>query len=405
MKKKIISAVLSLCMIAGISYHASAAAVPPEAESLPETKSPVLELTPSTGKASPSSIKISWNSDHDADVKYYYVMKRAAKNSTGTGKWTTLAKVKSDGVSGGSKNSYTEKLKSSSPQQYEYKICTLSKDGTIDTRDASYAEETDAYAALGSNIKICIDPGHFGTLNNNYELEGADGNYPYSEAEFNLKVGKALKKALKTSYGIDSYMTRTGSSISLSYNGKTYKNENLDQKNIAVRGYMAATVGCDLFVSLHTNSTSRPKKPWSQPKSINKAYVFVNSAAHKSDLGMKIANTIGTSLTEYNQDAGIQKSDFTVRTKNAAPDFTSLANDAANENGTVIHRKSSRGDDYYGVLRGASTTGVEGLLVEHAFHATQIVRKLAMVSSDLYKNWAACDAYGIAYGFGFIDEQ
>ena len=200
-------------------------------------------------------------------------------------------------------------------------------------------------------------------------------------------------------------MTRTGSSISLSYNGKTYKNENLDQKNIAVRGYMAATVGCDLFVSLHTNSTSRPKKPWSQPKSINKAYVFVNSAAHKSDLGMKIANTIGTSLTEYNQDAGIQKSDFTVRTKNAAPDFTSLANDAANENGTVIHRKSSRGDDYYGVLRGASTTGVEGLLVEHAFHATQIVRKLAMVSSDLYKNWAACDAYGIAYGFGFIDKQ
>ncbi len=194
-------------------------------------------------------------------------------------------------------------------------------------------------------------------------------------------------------------MTRTGSSISLSYNGKTYKNENLDQKNIAVRGYMAAAVGCDLFISLHTNSTSRPKKPWSQPKSINKAYVFVNSAAHKSDLGMKIANTIGTSLTEYNQDAGIQKSDFTVRTKNAAPDFTSLANDAANENGTVIHRKSSRGDDYYGVLRGASITGVEGLLVEHAFHATQIVRKLAIVSSDLYRNYFP---YYILYMFYLV---
>lgn len=399
MKKKMISALLSLCMMAGISLHASAAA------DLPEAESPVFEITPTTSKASSRSIKIFWNSDYDAEVKYYYIMKRSTKNSKGTGNWETLAKVKSDGVSGGPNNSYKDQLKSSLPQQYEYKICTLSKDGTVDTRDASYADETNTYAVLGTNIKICIDPGHYGTLNNNYELEGADGNYPYSEAVFNLKIAKALKKELKSSYGINSYMTRTSSSISLTYDGKKYENENLDQKNIAVRGYSAKTNKCDLFISLHTNSTSRQKKPWSQPKSINKAYVFVNSAAHNSDLGMKIANAIGVNLTDYNKEVGIQTADFTTRSKNAAPDFTSLENDASNVNGTVIHRRSSRGDDYYGVLRGANVVGVEGILVEHAFHATQIVRKLAAASSALYKNWAACDAYGIAYGYGFVSSQ
>ena len=399
MKRKIAASLLTLCMLTGMAYVAPAAPSP-----APEEPEPAYTMIPApqTSKASGQSIRISWTSSQDESVKTYYVMRRAAKDNQGTGKWKTIAKVKSDAVNGGPDNSYTDQLSSYEPQQYEYKICTLSKDKTIDTRTAEFAQETDQLVSLGTNVKICIDPGHYGTVNNNYDLTGEDGKQPYSEAKFTLKIAKALQEDLKDTYGIDSYMTRTKKKISLAYNGKKYVNENLDSSNIAVRGYMAKANDCDFFISLHTNSTSRTTKPWSQSKKINKAYVFVNQIAHASSQSMLIANTIGTSLTEYNQEAGIQTAGFTPREANRAVAFTDLANDAANENGTVLYRKGSSGADYYGVLRGCNTDGVAGILVEHAFHATKVMRKQARASSDLYENWAACDAYGIANGFGFI---
>lgn len=394
MKHKIISSFLMLFIIAGI-VHPTPAAV--------KTDGPVYAITPETSKLSSQAIHISWDSSYDSFFKYYYVMRRGTKNSKGTGQWKTVAKINSDGIDGGPLNSYTDQLLSSSPQQYEYKICTLSKDKKINTRNAEYKSQTDRYAVLGSNIKICIDPGHFGNLNNNYGLDGKNGNFPYSEAEFNMDAGIALHKELKQSYGIDSFLTRSGSSITLKYGGKKYSNENLDEKNISVRGKVAKTEGCDFFISLHTNSTSREKNAWSQPKSINKVFVFVNQAAHASTRGMSIANSIGTALTEYNKEAGIQTVGFTQRKTYQAASFSNQNNDAAKTKGTVVYRKSSRGDDYYGVLRGASGNGTQGIIVEHAFHATQIVRKLANASPDLYENWAKCDAYGIANGFGFIN--
>lgn len=413
MKQKITGMILTLCILMALLYFkrfapqdqgmAYAAAVPSDT---PETNAavPVYITAPVTSKASSRSIMVSWGASKDALVEYYYVMRRGTKNNAGSGKWKTIAALESDGVKGGTAHSYTDQLDKSTAQQYEYKICTLSKDGAVDTRDASYADSTDAYAVLGTNIKICIDPGHYGTLNNNYEYTGADGRYPYSEAAFTLKTAKALQAELKQAYGIDSYMTRTGKSISLAYNGRTYSNENLDTKNISIRGYMARTQGCDFFISLHTNSTSRSAKPWSQPKSLNKAYVFVNQTAHADSKAMKTANSIDVNLTAYNQESGIQTAGFITRNKNQAPDFSNSDNDSAKTDGTVVYRRKSSGGDYYGVLRGSASAGIPGLLVEHAFHATQIVRKLAAASDDLYENWAACDAYGIAYGFGFAGQ-
>lgn len=403
MKKKIISSFLALCILAGIPNHVSAASDPDQTTD-PVSNAPVYDISPATGKQSATSIRITWDASKDASIKYYYVMRRSTKNSIGKGTWKTMAQLESDGIDGGPSYSYTDQLRTSKPQQYEYKICTLSADETVDTRGTEHQNATNEYAVFGTNIKVCIDAGHYGTLNNNYEYTDANGNFPYSEAVFNLETAKALQTELKQAYGIDSYMTRTGKSISLTYNGKKYKNENLDQKNIAVRGYVAKMQGCDFFISLHTNSTSRLTRPWTQPKSINKAYVFVNQLAHTSDRGMQIANAIGTSLTAYNQEAGIQTNGFTTRSKNKAVNFSASNNDAANTNGTVIYRRSSSGGDYYGVLRGSAANGVPGILVEHAFHATQIVRKLANASTDLSENWAACDAYGIAYGFGFLEQ-
>lgn len=375
----------------------------PEDPENPEEPDYTVVPKPTTSKASAKAIRISWDSSQDDCVDTYYVMRRGTKDNEGSGAWKTIAKVKSDKEAGGPKNSYTNKLGSSKTQQYEYKICTLSEDQTVDTREEVYAEETDLYAALGTNIKICIDPGHYESINNNYGWSGEDGKYPYSEGAFTLKIGKALKKELKEVYGIDSYMTRTTDRISLTYGGRTYVNGNLDQGNVSVRGRMAKKKDCDFFISLHTNSTSSSKKIWSQPKSVNKVYIFVNQKAHRSAQWMKTANAIGKSLTEYNQESGIQTTGFTKRTKNQAVLFTNLANDEPDGNGTVVYRMNSRGSDYYGVLRGSHEDGVPGILVEHAFHTTKAMRKLAVASSELYKSWAACDAYGIARGFGLAD--
>lgn len=405
MKKTWICSLLTFCMLSATPDTTALAAGLDNASAAETTAAPVAipDITLKTAKKSSKAIQITWDSPQDRFVDEYYVMRRSTKNSIGKGNWKTIASLESDGQEEGASYSYTDTLKSSQPQQYEYKICTLFADRETDTREEAYDTQTNETAMLGSNIKICIDPGHYGTLNNNYEMSGADGNFPYSEAVFNLEVAKALQTELKQFYGIDSFLTRTGESVSLKYNGKTYKNENLDQKNIAVRGYTAKQQGCDFFVSLHTNSTSRPVKPWSQPKSINKAYVFVNQVAHASDRGMLIANTIGESLTDYNRQAGIQTAGFITRNKNKAAAFSSINNDSAKTSGTVVYRRSSSGSDYYGVLRGASADGIPGILVEHAFHATQIVRKQAGISSDLSENWAECDAYGIAVGFGFLE--
>lgn len=403
-KQKIIAVLLSLCILTGIPHPVSAAS----GSSFDDPQIAVTaaySIPAETKKQSAKAITIQWDSDSDALVKYYYIMRRNTRNSIGKGAWETIAEIESDGINGGPSYSYTDRLESAVPQQYEYKICSLSPDETIDTRDSEYEDITNISAVPGSNIKVCIDAGHFGTLNNNYECTGADGNFPYSEALFNLEIAKALQTELKQTYGIDSFMTRTDDSVALTYNGKTYKNENLDKKNISIRGRVAKAQDCDLFVSLHTNSTSRQIRPWSQPKSINKTFVFVNRTAHASDTGMAIANTIGTKLTDYNRQAGIQTIGFQTRKKNKAPGFSATANDSKKSYGTVIYRKSSSGGDYYGVLRGAAADGVPGILIEHAFHVTQIVRKLASASAELSENWAACDAYGIASGFGFVQQE
>ena len=59
--------------------------------------------------------------------------------------------------------------------------------------------------------------------------------------------------------------------------------------------------------------------------------------------------------------------------------------------------------NYYGVLRGASNVKVPGMIIEHGFHTVEEVRRLAM-EEDLTQKWAEADAYGIAKGFGLVND-
>ena len=52
--------------------------------------------------------------------------------------------------------------------------------------------------------------------------------------------------------------------------------------------------------------------------------------------------------------------------------------------------------------RGAASAGVPGVIIEHGLHTIPEVRKAAQ--GDLALKWAEADAYGIAWGLGFVPE-
>ena len=227
----------------------------------------------------------------------------------------------------------------------------------------------DAYAKKKKTYVVCIDPGHYKKQN---KVKGKK-SYGYSEAEFNLKVAKELKKELK-SYGIEVKMTRTGKNIKLF----GFKNKILDDYYLSLRGEYAED--CDLFVSLHTNSNAinaNKHKTFEQTIALNKTIVIVNQKT-------------------------MQKKKYKTKTKKSIKEWTGEYNDGEGQKGTVCYRLNSRGTDYYGVLRGAANVGVPGMIIEHGYHSIPEVRYAAKYE-DLASKWAKADAYGIAKGFGLVE--
>lgn len=253
----------------------------------------------------------------------------------------------------------------------------------------------DAYAKKKKTYVVCIDPGHYKKQN---KVKGKK-SYGYSEAEFNLKVAKELKKELK-SYGIEVKMTRTGKNIKLF----GFKNKILDDYYLSLRGEYAED--CDLFVSLHTNSNAinaNKHKTFEQTIALNKTIVIVNQKTMQKKKYMNMANEIGKAVTNASFEAGLlEKNKFKTKTKKSIKEWTGGYNDGEGQKGTVCYRLNSRGTDYYGVLRGAANVGVPGMIIEHGYHSIPEVRYAAKYE-DLASKWAKADAYGIAKGFGLVE--
>lgn len=238
---------------------------------------------------------------------------------------------------------------------------------------------------------VCIDPGHY---KDSSTLEGAD-LYGYGEGIFTLRLARLLAAELQK-YGINSYLTRDGDSITLG----GYTDEALDRGHISLRGEYSK--GADLFVSLHTNGNAdgaNGRAQNDQPLSLNKAFIIVNRAALSSDIAVDAANAIGLTLTAVNHKRGISWTDiFYSVDKSGIGMWETGYNDAEFMYGSVYQRPGQKGD-YYGVLRGSNIVGVPGMIIEHGYHTIPEVRRQAMME-DLAEDWAKADAYGIAVGFG-----
>ncbi|MBR5317789.1 MAG: N-acetylmuramoyl-L-alanine amidase, partial [Lachnospiraceae bacterium] len=227
------------------------------------------------------SIRLSWSESYDDVVENYLVKRRDTVNGQGIGEWTLLATVPSDKTLSNGDWYYTDELDSEEPQQYEYRI-----DVEISDTENYVAEE--GRTIFGSNVKICIDPGHYDIAR---EVADAD-EYRYVEGNFVLAVALELQDILKENYGIDSCLTRETGTITLG----GYTDDELDSAHISLRGEYATKEDCDLFVSLHTNSNAEDANDYPtffQPIEINKPIIIVNSAALTSEIALKAANATG----------------------------------------------------------------------------------------------------------------
>ena len=194
-------------------------------------------------------------------------------------------------------------------------------------------------------MKVCLDAGHYGS----YNRSPADQNYYESVMVWKLHL--LVKKYLEK-YGINVILTR----------------EHRDtDKSLYDRG--AASIGCDLFISEHSNAAGEAVN-----NSIDypAAYCAINGKA--DGIGMALAQAV----------------EKTIGTKQTA---------------RIEHRRGQKGD-YYGVLRGATAVGTPGLILENSFHTNSVITKWLLDEANLEKlARAQADAIVLYYNIKSIKQS
>lgn len=185
-------------------------------------------------------------------------------------------------------------------------------------------------------MKICLDAGHFGKYNQSPVVPA------YWESEFTWKFHLLLKSELEK-HGIDVVTTRADQAKDLD----VYK-----------RGQLAK--GCDLFLSIHSNACADASADYPL------ACCCVNRQADV--LGHELAEIVGKVM-------------------------------GTSGKARIWWRTGNGGTDYYGVLRGAASVGVPGILLEHSFHTNRRATEWLMNDTNLQR-MAAAEAETIAAHFG-----
>lgn len=175
-------------------------------------------------------------------------------------------------------------------------------------------------------MKICLDPGHYGS---NYNPGVAAG---YVESNFTWTYFFMMKERLER-YGVEVIGTRAS------------KEEDM---GLQARG--RCSEGCDLFISIHSNAADDPKID----------SVFTHWSVRSGGDG--IAKAIGNALTEF---------------------FRSEWGDC--QDPIMYAQESTKypGYDYFGVLKGAASVGTPGIIVEHSFHTNVRYCEWAMRPGDI----------------------
>ncbi|MCI8959002.1 MAG: hypothetical protein HFG62_07785 [Lachnospiraceae bacterium] len=189
-------------------------------------------------------------------------------------------------------------------------------------------------------IKICLDAGHYGSSYNHSPVVGS-----YYESAMAWDLHLKLKAELEAR-GFEVVTTRTSRDTDL-----------------AVYSRGAASRGCDLFLSLHSNACGTESVDYPV---VYRAYDNLNGI---DTLALKTAERIGELM-------------------------------GTRQAGRTAIRKNSSGGEYYGVLRGARAVGTPlYMLVEHSFHTNTAAAQWLSVEANL-DLLAAAEADLLAEHFG-----
>lgn len=195
-----------------------------------------------------------------------------------------------------------------------------------------------------SSVRICLDAGHVGS---HYNQSPVVKTYYESAMVWSLHL--KLKAALEAR-GFEVMTTRVTIDTDM---------------GVYARG--AASKGCDVFLSLHSNACGTESVDYPV---VYRAYDNKNNV---DPLALKIAKTVGALI-------------------------------GTDQAGRTATRKNSSGGEYYGVLRGARAVGTPlYLLIEHSFHTNTAAAKWLSQESNLEKLAQAeaellADYYGLSAG-------
>lgn len=223
-----------------------------------------------------------------------------------------------------------------------------------DTDDDTYDDDENVYKA-GSGLVVVIDAGHGG-----YDggAESTFNGVTYSEKYMNLKIAQACRDELQKYYGVTVYMTRDDDTF----------------VKLGDRTAYAKSVGADVFVSIHNNS--------SESGAANGATVFYPNSNYNASIGSTgegLAQSILNNLTQF----GLKNNGVQIRNSESGDTYA---------DGSLC--------DYYSVIRGSKKHGFPGLIVEHAFLSNQSDAEKYLNSDAKLTALGVADAKGIAAYYG-----
>lgn len=173
--------------------------------------------------------------------------------------------------------------------------------------------------------KVCLDAGHYAKYNR------SPGISEYWESERMWTLTELLAAALAKK-GITAVKTRTNQATDLALVDRGKKSK-----------------GCDLFLSIHSNAVG---SGMNESVDYPVAYVMLDGSS----------TAIGKSL--------VSVVEAQMGTKQSARTAT---------------RANSTNGEYYGVLRGAKSVGVPGVILEHSFHTNTKATNWLLSDANLAK--------------------
>lgn len=213
-------------------------------------------------------------------------------------------------------------------------------------------------ASSSGNMIIVLDPGHGGTDSGATRTwNGVD----YIERDINLKIAQACRAELEAYAGVTVYMTRTDNNTTLSLTDRTN---------------YAKSVGADVFISLHINSTA------STSATATGAEVIIPNASYNIEIH-NTAKELGNIILEKLNAIGINKRTVYSRDTTIGETYP---------DGSIA--------DYYTVIYNSKENGMPGIIVEHAFVSNEADCINLLGSDEKLQQIGIQDATAIAEYYG-----